>query len=202
VSETAKDIVKSGRTTSKRPNGLPPAPLNTTRPLRPSQVRALPLPGFRRSLTPFVAPKKPTISTATASKINSVPPSVSSPATPKSRQGPPRATELVPTGRGTRPVIGVLSSFTMPSHWNLEPVRPLYIPPSPLSNSSPLDSQRLDRSKGCRDRKSGGRRAWNQQRRIQGQNPLTVRQLEGQEQSQSARECCVRGHLSPSSSLT
>ena len=37
----------------------------------------------RRSLTTFAAPKKPAISTTTSSKINSVPPSITSPAIPK-----------------------------------------------------------------------------------------------------------------------
>lgn len=83
MSEAAKDIVKkwkndvekAKRTTSGAPeHHSPSASKPSTYPVNPV---------LRRSLTTFAAPKKPVISTATSSKINSVPPSVASPATPK-----------------------------------------------------------------------------------------------------------------------
>lgn len=83
VSEAAKDIVKkwkndvekAKRTTSGTPEHHSPSTS------KPSTYHTIPV--FRRSLTTFAAPKKPVISTTTSSKINSVPPSITSPAIPK-----------------------------------------------------------------------------------------------------------------------
>ena len=82
----------------------------------------------------------------------------------------------------------------MPSQWILEPVRLPSIQSS-LFNPSPTDSKRSDRPKGGCNREGSGGGAWFQQRGIQGQNSLVVRQPEGQEQPQFTRRRYIRRHL-------
>ena len=83
MAEAAKDIVKKWKNDVEKAKRTSGGTAEHHSPSTSKPGACLAIAEFRRFPKAFAAPKKPAISTATSSKINSVPPSASSPIIPK-----------------------------------------------------------------------------------------------------------------------